>query len=70
MGEKVRKRTIRLTGLGASLKDTIGDLNDVASIAQSAEERAELLRLIRALEKVKDEIKRALPRLEPIVRRQ
>ena len=70
MAEKVRRRRVRLKGLGAILKDTIGDLNDVASKAQSTKERAELVRLIRALEKVSDEVKGALPRLEPIVRSQ
>lgn len=59
MAEKVRRRRVRLKGLGAILKDTIGDLNDVASKAQSTKERAELVRLIRALEKVSDEVKGA-----------
>ena len=59
MAEEVRKRTIRLTGLGASLDDTIGNLNDVASIARSSEEKAEIDRLVRDLEKVKDDIHRA-----------
>ena len=59
MAEKVRRRRVRLKGLGAILKDTIGDLNDVASKAQSTKERAELLRLIRALEKMTDEVKGA-----------
>jgi hypothetical protein len=59
MGERVRRRRVRLKGLGAILKDTIADLNDVASKAQSTKERAELARLIRDLEKVRDEIKGA-----------
>ena len=59
MAEKVRRRRVRLKGLGAILKDTIGDLNDVASKAQSTKERAELARLIRDLEKVSDEVKGA-----------
>ena len=58
MGEEVRKRTVRLSGLGATLEDTIGDLSDVASIARSSEDRAELDRLVRDLQKVHDDIKR------------
>jgi Mg2+ and Co2+ transporter CorA len=57
MAEKVRRRTVRLKGLGASLKDTIGDLNDVASIAKSAKDKRELARLVRDLQKLKDEVK-------------
>jgi hypothetical protein len=59
MGERVRRRTVRLKGLGAVLKDTIGDLSDVASRARSSKDRAELARLIRDLEKVRDEVKEA-----------
>ena len=59
MGERVRRRTVRLKGLGAVLKDTIGDLNDVASRARSSKDRAELLRLIRELDKVRDDVKDA-----------
>ena len=59
MAAKVRRRRVRLKGLGAILKDTIGDLSDVAARAQSTKERAELVRLIRALEKVTDEVKGA-----------
>ena len=57
MAERVRRRTVRLKGLGAVLKDTIGDLSDVASSARSAKDRTELARLIRELEKVKDDTK-------------
>jgi hypothetical protein len=59
MAERVRRRRVRLKGLGAILKDTIGDLSDVASKAQSTKERAELTRLIRDLEKVREEIQGA-----------
>ena len=59
MGERVRRRTVRLKGLGAIMKDTIGDLSDVAAKAQSTKERAELARLIRDLGKVRDEVKKA-----------
>ena len=59
MAERVRRRTVRLKGLGAIMKDTIGDLSDVASRARSSKDKAELVRLIRDLEKVRDEIKGA-----------
>jgi hypothetical protein len=58
MGEELRKRTVRLGGLGVTLEDTMGDLRDVASVARSSEEKAELDRLVRDLEKVRDDIKR------------
>ena len=58
MGEEVRKRTVRLSGLGATLEDTMGDLSDVASVARLSEEKAELDQLVRDLEKVRDDIQR------------
>ena len=56
MGEEVRKRTVRLTGLGATLEDTIGDLSDVASVARSADDKADVDRLVRDLQKIRDDI--------------
>jgi hypothetical protein len=58
MAEQVRKRTVRLSGLGATLEDTMGELTDVVSIARSSEEKAEIDRLVRDLEKVRDDIQR------------
>jgi hypothetical protein len=58
MAERVRRTRIRLKGLGATLKDTVGDLNDVASRVQTRKEKQELDRMVRDLEKMRDDIKR------------
>ena len=58
MAERVRRRKVRLKGLGATLQDTMGELSDIAKRAQSRKEKAELDRLVRDLKEMRDDIKR------------
>ena len=53
---EVRKRTIRLSGLGESLEDRIKDLRDVAAATRTEGEREEINRLAEKLDEVKEDV--------------